>query len=159
MTGGTSAKDSETGRVATLQRTDFPQRSTLMKLSQLSTLWDYINRAMPWNAPKSLTTDEVYAVTAYILNLGEIVPTNSSEKVASATETIERLRLNIPKLQAGRAGVIDSFYDEPDFLSSLSDGEIDRLIDYYSLTDEKDRYQPYCQVIIYLLKQEIYYRS
>ena len=76
MTGGTSAKDSETGRVATLKRTDFPQRSTLMKLSQLSTLWDYINRAMPWNAPKSLTTDEVYAVTAYILNLGEIVPSD-----------------------------------------------------------------------------------
>ena len=76
MTGGTSAKDMETGRVATLKRTDFPQRSTLMKLSQLSTLWDYINRAMPWNAPKSLTTEEVYAVTAYILNLGEIVPAN-----------------------------------------------------------------------------------
>jgi S-disulfanyl-L-cysteine oxidoreductase SoxD len=74
MTGGTSAKDMETGRVATLKRTDFPQRSTLMKLSQLSTLWDYINRAMPWNAPKSLTAEEVYAVTAYVLNLGEIVP-------------------------------------------------------------------------------------
>jgi cytochrome c len=28
----------------------------------MSTLWDYINRAMPWNAPKSLSTvDEVYA--------------------------------------------------------------------------------------------------
>jgi S-disulfanyl-L-cysteine oxidoreductase SoxD len=74
MTGGTSAKDRETGRVAMLRRTDFPQRSTLMKLSQMSTLWDYINRAMPWNAPKSLTTEEVYAVTAYILNMGEIVP-------------------------------------------------------------------------------------
>jgi cytochrome c len=29
---------------------------------------------MPWNAPKSLTTDEVYAVVAYMLNLGDIVP-------------------------------------------------------------------------------------
>jgi S-disulfanyl-L-cysteine oxidoreductase SoxD len=76
MAGGTSTKDMETGRVATLKRADFPQRSTLMKLSQLSTLWDYINRAMPWNAPKSLTTEEVYAVTAYILNLGEIVSTD-----------------------------------------------------------------------------------
>ncbi len=76
MTGGTTLKDIEAGRVATLTRADFPQRSTLMKLSQLSTLWDYINRAMPWNAPKSLTTEEVYAVTAYILNLGEIVPAN-----------------------------------------------------------------------------------
>ena len=74
MVGGTTPADIASGQVATLKRTDFPQRTTLMKLSQLSTLWDYINRAMPWNAPKSLTTDEVYAVTAYILNLGEIVP-------------------------------------------------------------------------------------
>ncbi len=76
ITGGTTRQDMVTGQVATLRRPDFPQRSTLMKLSQLSTLWDYINRAMPWNAPKSLTTDEVYAVTAYILNLGDIVPTD-----------------------------------------------------------------------------------
>ena len=74
IAGGITKRDIAAGRVATLTRTDFPQRTTLMKLSQLSTLWDYINRAMPWNAPKSLTTDEVYAVTAYILNLGEIVP-------------------------------------------------------------------------------------
>ena len=73
MTGGTTGEDRLTGHVATLTRADFPQRTTLMKLAQLSTLWDYINRAMPWNAPKSLTTDEVYAVTAYILNLGDIV--------------------------------------------------------------------------------------
>jgi cytochrome c len=45
-----------------------------MKASTLSTLWDYINRAMPWNAPKSLKHDEVYAVTAYLLNLGGVVP-------------------------------------------------------------------------------------
>ncbi len=44
-----------------------------MKVPTLSTLWDYINRAMPWNEPKSLKTDEVYAVTAYLLNLGGIV--------------------------------------------------------------------------------------
>lgn len=74
MAGGTTLDDVASGRVAALKRTDFPQRTTLMKLSQVSTLWDYINRAMPWNAPKSLTADEVYAVTAYILNLGEIVP-------------------------------------------------------------------------------------
>ncbi|MDX2426684.1 MAG: c-type cytochrome [Cycloclasticus sp.] len=38
-----------------------------------STLWDYINRAMPYPAPKSLTADEVYAISAYILYLNEIV--------------------------------------------------------------------------------------
>jgi cytochrome c551/c552 len=40
----------------------------------LSTLWDYIRRAMPWTAPKTLAVDEVYAVTAYLLHLGDIVP-------------------------------------------------------------------------------------
>jgi S-disulfanyl-L-cysteine oxidoreductase SoxD len=74
IVGGTSKKDIETGRVGALQRGDYPQRTTLMKVSQLSTLWDYINRAMPWNAPKSLSVEEVYAVTAYILHLGDIVP-------------------------------------------------------------------------------------
>ncbi len=73
ITGGTSKRDIETGHVANLQRTDFPQRSTMMKLAQLSSLWDYINRAMPWNAPKTLSVEEVYAVTAYVLHLGDVV--------------------------------------------------------------------------------------
>jgi cytochrome c len=50
------------------------QRTTLMKLPTLSTLWDYVNRAMPWDRPRSLTADEVYAVVAYLLHLGDIVP-------------------------------------------------------------------------------------
>jgi uncharacterized protein (TIGR02646 family) len=92
-------------------------------------------------------------------DIGEILPTRRSEKAAAATETIDRLSLNIPKLQAGRAGVIDSFYDEPDFLASLSDSEIDKLIHYYSCTDEEGQHQSYCQVIIYLLKQEKMYNN
>jgi cytochrome c len=31
---------------------------------------------MPWNAPKTLSTDEVYAVTAFMLNLANVVPDN-----------------------------------------------------------------------------------
>jgi len=37
------------------------------------TLWDYINRAMPMPAPHTLSADDVYALTAYILNLNDIV--------------------------------------------------------------------------------------
>lgn len=37
-----------------------------------STLWWYIQSAMPFPAPKSLTNDEVYAITAYLLNVNEI---------------------------------------------------------------------------------------
>jgi S-disulfanyl-L-cysteine oxidoreductase SoxD len=72
LVGGTTAADIRTGRVKTLVTGDVA-RTTLMKLSSISTLWDYIRRAMPWNAPKSLSTDEVYASVAYLLNLGDIV--------------------------------------------------------------------------------------
>jgi len=74
LVGGTTKADIERGRVANLARPDYPSRTTLMKLPTVSTLWDYINRAMPWNQPKSLTVEEVYAVTAYMLHLGEILP-------------------------------------------------------------------------------------
>ncbi len=37
------------------------------------TLFDYIRRAMPFPAPESLTNDQVYAVTAYVLYLNSIV--------------------------------------------------------------------------------------
>ena len=38
-----------------------------------TTLFDYIRRAMPYNEPKSLTADETYALSAYILALNGIV--------------------------------------------------------------------------------------
>jgi mono/diheme cytochrome c family protein len=38
-----------------------------------TTLWDEINRAMPYNTPHVLRPDDVYAVTAYILYLNGIV--------------------------------------------------------------------------------------
>jgi cytochrome c len=37
------------------------------------TLFDYIRRAMPQNAPQSLSDEDVYAVSAYILNLNGLV--------------------------------------------------------------------------------------
>ncbi len=39
----------------------------------LSTVWDYVHRAMPFGAAQSLTNDEVYAVTAYLLYLNDLV--------------------------------------------------------------------------------------
>jgi cytochrome c551/c552 len=74
LVGGTTADDVKTGRVARLTDPAYPGRTTLMKVATVSTLWDYIRRAMPWNAPKSLSNDEVYAVTAFLLNLGGVLP-------------------------------------------------------------------------------------
>ncbi len=75
LVGGTTAEDVKTGRVAKLLDPT-AGRTTFMKVNTLSTIWDYINRAMPWTSPKSLTTDEVYSVTAFLLNLSNVVPDN-----------------------------------------------------------------------------------
>ncbi len=91
MIGGTTAADIQSGHVATLANDAQPQRTTMMKLSTLSTLWDYINRAMPWNAPKSLTTDEVYAVTAYILNMAEVLPDDFQLSERNIVQVQQRL--------------------------------------------------------------------
>ena len=48
------------------------------------TVFDYVRRAMPLQAPGSLTNDEVYAVTAYLLSANQIIP---------ATATLDSARL------------------------------------------------------------------
>jgi cytochrome c len=40
-------------------------------------LFDYVRRAMPMDRPKSLSNDEVYAVSAYLLSLSGVVPSNA----------------------------------------------------------------------------------
>jgi S-disulfanyl-L-cysteine oxidoreductase SoxD len=73
--GGTTKADIERGRVKNLEHgSSFPQKTTIMKVATVSTLWDYINRAMPWTNPKTLSPDEVYSVVAYLLSLAEVVP-------------------------------------------------------------------------------------
>jgi cytochrome c len=42
------------------------------------TLFDYVRRAMPQNAPQSLSNDDVYAVSAYILNLNGLLPADAT---------------------------------------------------------------------------------
>lgn len=41
-----------------------------------TTVFDFIRRAMPWVAPRTLTNDEVYAITAYILAENKIIGPN-----------------------------------------------------------------------------------
>jgi cytochrome c len=38
-----------------------------------TTLFDFIRRAMPWQAPRTLTDDEVYALSAYLLAVNDII--------------------------------------------------------------------------------------
>lgn len=73
IAGGVRQGDLQSGRAAALRASD-GIRTLGTKLNHATTLWDYIYRAMPWAQPQSLSVDEVYAVTAYVLHLNEIVP-------------------------------------------------------------------------------------
>jgi len=52
---------------------DRPEKTVGSYWPYASTLWDYINRAMPFTAPKTLSISEVYAITAYVLYLNDLI--------------------------------------------------------------------------------------
>jgi cytochrome c len=52
---------------------DRPDKTVGSFWPEASTLFDYIKRAMPFGNAQSLTDDEIYALTAYVLNLNDIV--------------------------------------------------------------------------------------
>src|SRR5256714_4852651 len=54
-----------------------------------TTLFDYVRRAMPFTQPNSLTNEEVYALTAYILALNQLI----GEKDAMTAETLPQVRM------------------------------------------------------------------
>jgi cytochrome c len=51
-----------------------------------TTVFDYIRRAMPWRAPKTLYDDEVYALTAYILASNKIIGENDEMNAQTLPE-------------------------------------------------------------------------
>ena len=53
--------------------TDKPVRTIGSFWQYATTLWSYIRRAQPFDEPGSLTPDQVYAVTAYLLHLNGII--------------------------------------------------------------------------------------
>ncbi len=54
-------------------RSDQPRRTVGSFWQHAPGVFDYVRRAMPYTAPQSLTNDEYYAITAYILHLNELV--------------------------------------------------------------------------------------
>ena len=52
------------------------ERTMATYVPTATTIFDFTRRAMPWQQPKTLTNDEVYAVTAYILALNKIIGEN-----------------------------------------------------------------------------------
>jgi cytochrome c len=66
-----------------------------------TTLFDYIHRAMPYQAPGSLSDDDTYSVVAYILSLNGILPTDA--------------RLDQETLHQVKMPNRDGFVPEPEF--------------------------------------------
>jgi len=68
-----------------------------------TTVWDYINRAMPFDKPGSLAHDEVYALTAYLLSANKIIGENDVIDAQS-----------LPKVKMPNAGGFTSPDPRPD---------------------------------------------
>lgn len=71
--GSGKPQDQLTGGVGTLASVK-PVKTPVSYWSNATTIFDYIRRAMPITAPQSLTNDEAYAVTAYLLSIDGVVP-------------------------------------------------------------------------------------
>ncbi len=69
-----------------------PQKTVGSFWPYATTVWDYIRRAMPFDHPRSLSADEVYAVTAFVLHLNGLVerPQELNEKTLPAVKMPNR---------------------------------------------------------------------
>ncbi len=54
-----------------------------------TTVFDYVRRAMPYTNPRTLTADEVYAVTAYLLHLNGII----GERDTMSAATLPKVKM------------------------------------------------------------------
>lgn len=75
-TGKNALNDALVGGKGTLT-TPQPVRTVGSFWPYATTLFDYIQRAMPYNNPGSLEFDELYSITAYVLFLNEIIEENA----------------------------------------------------------------------------------
>jgi len=78
---GPNGKDGIKDRLAGGQgslASDMPIKTVGSYWPYATTLFDYIRRAMPYQAPGSLSVDDTYAVAAYILNLNGILPDDAT---------------------------------------------------------------------------------
>jgi cytochrome c len=71
--GAGKPNDALVGGAGSLATGQTPMKTVGSFWPYATTLFDYIRRAMPYNEPKALTADEVYAVSAYILALNGII--------------------------------------------------------------------------------------
>ncbi len=84
-------------------KTDTWERGRILPIRSpyATTVWDFINRGMPLNKEGTLTADEVYALTAFLLYINEVIP---EEQVLDAQ--------NLPKV---KMPIGDAYASLPDW--------------------------------------------
>ncbi|WP_424627483.1 c-type cytochrome [Bradyrhizobium sp. SYSU BS000235] len=80
-------------------KADRPDKTVGSFWSDLSTVYDYIHRAMPYGNARSLSDDDVYALVAYILSMNDIIK----------DENFELNEKNFTSIKMPNA---DAFYDD-----------------------------------------------
>ena len=87
--GAGKPNDQLVGGIGTLTGDQVPVKTVGSFWPYATTLFDYVRRAMPLNAPKSLSDDEVYAVAAYLLQLNGII----GDGDAMDAQTLPKVRM------------------------------------------------------------------
>ena len=93
-------------------KSDNPVKSVSSYWPYASTLFDYIRRAMPFGNAQSLRPDELYAVTAYVLYLNDVI---TDESFALSRENFTSIKLkNEPNFIADdRTAAEREFWNAP----------------------------------------------
>jgi mono/diheme cytochrome c family protein len=87
--GACKPNDQLVGGIGTLTGAQTPVKTVGSFWPYATTLFDYVRRAMPANAPRSLGNDEVYAVCAYILQLNGII----GESAVMNAQTLAKVQM------------------------------------------------------------------
>jgi len=103
-------------------KSDNPRKTIGSYWPYAPTVFDYVKRAMPFNAPQSLSDDEVYSIVAYLLNLNELLPEDATLDAKSLAALklpnrngfiSEDPRPDVPELKAGAEPCMQHCRTEP----------------------------------------------
>ena len=99
------------GGMNTLNRED-PLKTVGSYWPHVSTVWDYVNRSMPFGAAQTLEPDEVYAIVAYILYSNDLIEDEVVAVFTAKAGADLPIALNPEEAQAARWVPIEALLQE-----------------------------------------------
>mgnify|MGYP001476935006 CR=1 FL=1 len=100
--GGEGFADALAGGVGSLA-SEKPVKTVASYWPYATTIFDYVRRAMPYDRPMSLSDNDVYAVTAYLLSLNDIIEDGAVMDADS-----------LPEVEMPNRGGFVLYWPEPD---------------------------------------------